>query len=813
MSLSLLAAVALAISTPENIQDTLKTVSLDEINVVSNIKETGTLRQQPASTTYLSQDILYSKGATGMKSLGTLAPNLFMPDYGSKQTSAIYMRGIGSRIGNPSVGLYMDNVPFYEKSAFDFSFYDIESIDILRGPQSTLYGRNAMSGLIRVHTRNPLYYNGTDIRLGFASKENRRQASVTHYHHVNDKLAFSAGGFYDGGDGFFRNALSDKKTDGTQSGGGRIRAIFKANERLSFDGNISYEYSDEGAYPYFYTGTVDGNEQYGDYIGKISANLEGRYRRGLLNASVNTSYKTEAITLNSVTAYQNINDRMFMDQDFLADDIYSLEQKQKIGILSEELILKNNGKKAWNWLIGANFFRQWQNIKAPVTFRKDGVAWLNSTINTNANKYMPPVAAGPMTMNFVFADNIQGEALRFDDDFETPTTGLALFHQSTLNDLLGVEGLSASVGLRLDYEKMNMDYKAWYDFEHIYSLKGLLTPMNKEVTMVPEQTFHENNSSLKGTVSNDYLEFLPKVSLMYSFDAGNVYATMSRGYRSGGYNAQNISELLRMQMQTDMMRNVRDVTVPILEKQPMVPADKKETIKEILDRMATETPADVEGSCSYKPEYAWNYEIGTHLNFLDRTLTMDFTAFLSNISDLQLSKMSATGLGRTIHNAGKSRSIGIETALRFTPVKELSLGIAYGYTHSTFKDYAIYDDGQKKEIDCNGNYVPYIPSSTLNLDAAYAFQINKGMLKSLTVGADYSFAGKIYWDEQNLHSQDSYGIMGARIQLDFGCFDLQLWGRNLTNSSYNTFWFESMKRGFEQHGKPLQLGATASLHI
>ena len=73
-----------------------------------------------------------------------------MPDYGSKLTSPVYIRGIGSRINSPSVGLYVDNVPFFEKAAFDFDFFDIERIEILRGLLGTLYGRNSMGGLINI---------------------------------------------------------------------------------------------------------------------------------------------------------------------------------------------------------------------------------------------------------------------------------------------------------------------------------------------------------------------------------------------------------------------------------------------------------------------------------------------------------------------------------------------------------------------------------------------------------------------------------------------------------------------------------------
>lgn len=804
----------LALAAPEQTQDSIKTVTLDGVDVVSYLKEEGSLRQQAGSSSRLSAKVMAERGITEMKSLGTIAPNFFMPDYGSRQTSAIYMRGIGSRIGTPAVGLYVDNVPYYDKSAFDFSFYEIESIDVLRGPQSTLYGRNAMSGLLRLHTCSPFDRTGTHVRLGMSTADWRRQVSLTHYHRVSDKFAFSAGGFYDGSNGFFKNDLTGDKADASESGGGRIRAILKANSRLTFDANLSYEYSDEGTYPYYYTGATSGKEEYAGIIGKISSNLAGRYRRGLLNASINTEYRTENLTLNSVTAYQGNNDRMFMDQDFISDDIYSLEQKQRTNTLSEELLVKNNGNKRWNWLTGVNLFGQWQNTKAPVTFRKDGVDWLNTTINTNANRFMPDVKAGPMTMHFVFSDEIQGNELRFNDNFDTPTFGAALFHQSTFKRLFGVEGLSASVGARLDYEKMTLDYQTWYDFEHTYSLSGKLESptMSRVIPMVPEATYQVSNSSLNGKVSNDYLTVLPKASLMYAFGAGNVYGTVSRGYRSGGYSVQNISELLRVQMQTDMMGNVAEVTIPVLDKQQAVPADKKEEIKNILMRMATSVPADVEGACMYKPEYAWNYELGTHLNFFDHALTLDLSTYLSDVRNLQLSRMSETGLGRTITNAGRSRSLGVEMSLRAHPATNLAIGASYGFTHATFREYSVYD-ADKQEVDCRGNHVPYVPSQTFNVDAAYTLPLAGSALRSVTFAADLSGADKIYWDEQNLYSQSLYMLLGARVQLAFKKVDVQLWGRNLTDTKYDTFWFESMSRGYEQHGKPLQLGITASLHL
>ena len=90
-----------------------------------------------------------------VKRLSGLIPNIFIPEYGSKLTTSIYIRGIGSRINTPAIGLYVDNIPYIDKSAFDFNYSDIERIDVLRGPQGTLYGRNTMGGLIKDSTNIP----------------------------------------------------------------------------------------------------------------------------------------------------------------------------------------------------------------------------------------------------------------------------------------------------------------------------------------------------------------------------------------------------------------------------------------------------------------------------------------------------------------------------------------------------------------------------------------------------------------------------------------------------------------------------------
>lgn len=120
-------------------KDSTDIKDIEEVVIISTPKETGKLSQLPNAVSIVSQNDMRRHGITSLKGMSDVVANLYIPDYGSRLTSAIYIRGIGSRINTPAVGLYVDNIPYFDKSAFDFNFYDIERIDVLRGPQGTLY--------------------------------------------------------------------------------------------------------------------------------------------------------------------------------------------------------------------------------------------------------------------------------------------------------------------------------------------------------------------------------------------------------------------------------------------------------------------------------------------------------------------------------------------------------------------------------------------------------------------------------------------------------------------------------------------------
>ena len=755
-------------------EDTTKVIDIEEVVVIASPKETSKLRQLPTSVSLISQKDMQANRITSLKSASSIVPNFFIPDYGSRLTSAMYIRGIGSRINTPAVGMYVDNIPFLDKSAFDFNFYDIERIDILRGPQGTLYGRNTMGGLVKVHTRSPFSYQGTDVKLSYGTKNNHRSASLTHYHRISERFAFSAGGYYEGADGFFTNTHLNKKVDEMQAGGGRIRAIWFASDNWKFDFNVNYDYTDEGGYPYYYTGKLAGEEDRADLLDRIAYNRESSYRRSLLNTGLNIEHQAENFIFNAVTGFQHLNDRMHMDQDFSPMDTYTIEQKQRINSITEEITFKSKPGKAWQWTTGVFGFYQNMNTNGPVIFYKDGIDFLNTTING----YFPDLSQMGMNMSL----GIKDESLSIPSTMKTPSWNTAIFHQSTFH----AGNWELSAGLRLEYENMQMDYNSSTSTNFDYSLSSRMMPIELKDLKADYQTV--------GKLKNDYIQLLPKVAVKYNFDSkNNFYASISKGHRSGGYNVQMFSDIVQNGLQNSIKTTIKNGVSEKLNgfAQMGMPSSVIGMINGMMEQYLTTSEINIAESTTYKPEYSWNYEVGSHLQLFNGKLQADFAAFYMDTRNQQIAKFAETGLGRITVNAGESESYGVEANLVASLNKNLQLNASYGYTKATFVKY---DAG--KEEDYSGNYVPFVPRHTMNIGGSYAFLFNNSWAQSLTLGANVTGAGKIYWTEANNASQDFYTSLNGYISLKTKAVQIDLWGRNLTNNDYTTFYFESMGRGY-----------------
>ena len=160
-----------------------------------------------------------------------------------------------------------------------------------------------------------------------------------------------------------------------------------------------------------------------------------------------------------------------------------------------------------------------------------------------------------------------------------------------------------------------------------------------------------------------------------------------------------------------------------------------------------------------------------------------------------------SNFGRIMVNAGKSHSCGLEATLRGRAIDNaLDWGVSYAFTNAKFDEYDNYKD----------NYVPFVPQHTFSAMANY--HIGK-----LTFGANVAGQGKNWWNEANTYYQKLYATLGAHADYDFGKVVVSLWGRNLTDTRYNTFAIESSATGtpcrFGQQGNPLQLGIDVNIHL
>lgn len=763
--------------TAEAPKDTTRVIDIEEVIVIATPKENNRLRQQPLSATSFSQGDMRNNSVTSVKSLSGLVPNLFIPDYGSKLTTSVYVRGIGSRINTPAVGLYVDNIPFIDKSAFDFNYSDIERIDVLRGPQGTLYGRNTMGGLIRVFTKSPFSYQGTDINLGAATYNNYK-ASVNHYHRISDKFAFSAGAFYEHEGGFFENvARNNEKIDKGDEVGGRMRAIWLPKDNLKLDFTVNYEYSNQGGYPYQLTSLSETDIYYQDLkgdLGKVAYNNECGYMRHLLNGGLNLEHQADNFILSSVTGFQYLKDEMNLDQDFTRKNVYTMSQRQNSKTISEEIVLKSKPGRRWQWTTGVSGFYQWLDTEGPVTFHEDGIS---SLMENNVNGIFKKIKEEKPMMPDMSLD-ITDENILIGGNFKSPMLSTGIYHQSTINDII-FEGLSFTAGLRMEYERYWLDYNSNTNIN--FDFKIAVMPM----------PFKGLNSSPKvnGNISHDYIQLLPKFALQYDFNkSNNIYASVSKGYRSGGYNIQMFSEIVQGEMINGM--------IAVLDEK------SHGMVSQMGGDKIPHYEFNIQETTMYKPEYSWNYEIGSHMTMFDGRLQADVAAFYMDTHDQQISRFAASGLGRITVNAGKSRSIGGELALKAQITDAFSLNGNYGYTHATFTDYVVSD-----EVNYNGNYVPFVPQHTFNIGGQYIFRMKSGAwLDNIMLNANYKGAGRVYWTEQNNAYQNLYGTLNGRISLNKGNGQIGIWINNALNTKYQAFYFESMNRGFAQMGRPMQIG-------
>ena len=715
--------------------------------VTSSVKRESFFSDIPGVSTFLMRRI-EERGIASPKNLSAVVPGLNIPDYGTSMTSTIYVRGLGSRMDNPVIGLYVDDVPIIDKNCYDFSFTDIRRIDFLHGPQGTLYGRNSMLGVLSVETLSPTAYQGTRgiIEYGSAST---LSAKLSAY-----KGRFGLTAAYGHTDGFFINEYDGSNCGLSDSFSARARFVGGIG-KVSLDNILTVSYIDQTGYPY--------RKLMAGELLPVDYNDKSGYRRFFLMDGFRLKTEWRNWKISSVTSFQTLFDSMDMDQDFTPKSMFTLNQIQEQVAFTQEFIFKPKTHTVW-WDSQTGLFAmvKLNKMSAPVRFLKDGI---KSLILDNANSGIPQ-ELGRL--------NIQEENFLIYSDFDIALGNVAAYHESYFN----TGRWTFTAGLRLDFEASRMRYDSGSDIHFIVS------PAMSEY--IPFST------KVDGTETVRYAQLQPKLSVSYDATSErmrskglnmSLLASVSEGYRSGGFNTQIFSDVLQRKMMLGMMESLG------------VHLDGK-------GDLSTD-------GLTYRPEICLNYEIGGkfRMRSAGHILESFFTAYRVDCRNQQMTVFPyGNGTGRMMANAGRSRSLGVEAEASWM-WKGLSVSFAGSLMDARFVDY---DDGRN---DWSGNRIPYSPESTLYLRCGYKFLTRGRFLRSVSLNADINRSGRIYWNEAGDISQSPYSLIGADVRLTTSKAELWLRGQNLAGTEHSVFYFKSVGNSFFQAGKPRRFTIGLSINL
>lgn len=563
--------------------------------LVTAEKTTQEAQEIPASVSVVTGEQLDEYGVVDSPELFRMVPNLFLVQMGPKAGPT----GFASMRGITS---YMAGSPvlgFYVDDVYytnlEMNLYDIERAEVLRGPQGTLYGRNSEAGVINIVTRKPGNEWSGTTRAGYGSYGSREVSTSLGGPLVEDTLKVRLAGRYAASEGYNTN-----RADGDDEIGGPE----DMDARLTFDWAPSDDWSVQ------WTSDVQNyRSPYADFTQlanleddphEVDVDYEGAAEREAYGTSIRAEHAMDGMRLVSITAARSERNTADNDVDFSPVDFMRLGTETKADLLSEELRLVSDTGGPAKWLTGIYLFNETSLLSADMDIR--------------------PLSA------------------TFSQEGTTETLGSAVFGQYSYTFF---DRLTFTGGLRYDREQKDFDY-TWRGG----SVWGLLGG-----TAVPDQD---------GTASKTFNAWLPKFVVDYRWADGlNTYASVSRGFKSGGF-------------------NVKD------------------------------SPGE-----AFDAEYTWNYEAGVKSRWLNNRLQANLALFHISWENQQVEVPNYPDF--TVINAESSTSQGLELELRALPRSDLEFTGSFGMVYSTL------DDMEYSGADYSGSRAPNVPGYTASLGATYRF--------------------------------------------------------------------------------------------
>ncbi len=461
-------------------------IQLETVTVTAEKKE-ELLQKIPVSVTALSAKQVQEYRLWNSKDLTGIVPNLYSGNSGDGR-NVTSIRGITTTSYDPAVATYIDGVNQFSLDTYIPQLSDIERIEVLRGPQGTLYGRNAMGGVINIITKQPANTTNGFVELNIGNYNQQRYSAGIRSALIKNKLFFGASAVFGKRDGYYTNQFNNTSFDKQNelSGNYYLKYLPAANWGITL--NVKHQNNrNNGAFP-----LVNGVEDAFNNPYQLNQNATGKMIDNTFNTSLSVNHSGKAVNFSTQLAWQN-NHRYYnapLDGDFSPIDGVTVindygKKWNNVKVLTHELKFSSaaNNSSSISWTAGTYFFHQNNPNKQATHFGKDAQAVDPNIPDTDFS-----------TINTTKGNN----------------TGIALYGQ--INYSL-TKKLTLIAGLRYDYENKKLNVLGEYQKD---GGDGFVT--------TPDTT-----------ASAHYNALSPKLGLKYQVaDNSNLFVIYSRGFRTGG---------------------------------------------------------------------------------------------------------------------------------------------------------------------------------------------------------------------------------------------------------------------------------------
>lgn len=443
--------------------------------IVTARKVEEPLRDVPASVSVIDGAMLEQSGARSVREATGRVPNLVITEFSSRRLSFPYIRGIGSGIGEPAVVTYVDGVPQLTVGSTNLPPLDLERLEVLRGPQGTLYGRNALGGVLNLISARPATEREGELSATFGN-EGQQDYRAHFSGPVTDGVGATLTVLSSRRDGFTTNRFTGNDVDSRESLYGRTQVVFQPSEDTELRVSLYAEQSDDGG---FVLAPLAGLR---DEPFTIDQDFEGTVERDILAPSIHFQHFGDSFDLTSITSFTDWDVTETSDFDFTNVDGVRRRTTEEQDFLYQEVRLSSVEEEGTRWVAGVAGFLADSGRAAANDFRPGG-----------AGIFFPPLQVGVDTNDGTFDD-----------------LGLSAFGQVTvpMSDTLELTG-----GVRYDREEKEADLR------HTFVTGGF--------TAVDESR----------SLDESFDEVSPTVSALWrATEDTNLYALVSRAFKAGGFN-------------------------------------------------------------------------------------------------------------------------------------------------------------------------------------------------------------------------------------------------------------------------------------